>query len=136
MDSNATLSWKEQNFVTVMLASGENVSVAARTCGINTATAYRWLQRPQVQEALQTARTKIMNELWNEAMEQLRASAPLAVEVLRKHANAKVRATPGTQIRAAQLILDILRESDKIEQLEQEVEALKQSLQANDTWQH
>jgi hypothetical protein len=129
MQGNEGLTAKQERFIALLVAS-DNIAAAARTCGINEATAHRWLHLPDVQAALSVTRKSVADEMLAEVKQTLRDAAPHAIEVLRKHMRAKVRPSSGTQLSSAKFLIDKVFEIDKLEALElriQELEAMVRS---------
>src|SRR5947209_3657073 len=96
MNENVTvLTPKQQKLITALLTP-HSMGVAAAAAGVTPATAYRWLKLPHVQTALKAAQ----QEMFEAALDELKAGMSEAIAGLRKHIGADVEVTAATQIAA------------------------------------
>src|SRR6266568_6378341 len=99
-DSPGELTAKQQTFITAHLTPGLTIEAAAKVAGIAEKTAYRYLKLPHVRAAIKEARA----DLYEQSVVGLLHSLDKAVKTLD---GAMDRAEfPGTQVRAAQIVIE------------------------------
>lgn len=118
------LSAKQEAFLTAYLVSS-NITIAAKTSGMSDKTARRLVKLPAFQGALKEAQ----RELFNDALQGLRAHVDTAIKTLVRHMSAED--TPaGSQIRAAQIYLEQAIAVHKMTELEEKYAELEQLVKA------
>lgn len=123
-DQEKPLSSKQEALITALLATS-NITVAARTAGVPDKTARRWVKLPAFQEAYRAAQ----RELFNDALQGLRAHVDTAIQTLVRHMSAE-ETPPGAQIRAAQIYLEQAIQVHKMSELEEKYAELEQLVKA------
>ncbi len=122
------LTIKQQKMIACLVA-GSSIIDAAKAVGVSEKTAHAWRKQPAFIAAYKEARGLADREIWQTAMQQLKNSLPQALTVLAKHANFEdVEITAGSQIRAAQILIEKMVELHKIEELERRLAAIEERL--------
>ncbi len=128
MNANSSpeqLTVKQTQLITLLL-SGVNIAGAARQCRIAETTAHRWLKDELFQEEYKRAK----NELFENALDELKMSVGEAIQTLRRHANASdIEPTAQTQIAAAKELLAQAVELGKVQELEARIVELEAYIQ-------
>lgn len=104
-----------------LLAAGVHINAAAAKIGIAESTAHRWMKLEPVQAALRKAR----QELFNEALEQLRDGVSSALDTLKRNMISE-EAPAAVQVRAAQVWLAMAIELYRDDELERKLAVLEQ----------
>ena len=110
----------------VALLRKPSVRDAAAECGISERTAFRWLQKPEFQKAYTEARRGAVDD----AIRELQGKAMLAVETLAKNLTC---GQPFAENAAAQAILTHAIKGVELQDLQAEIEAIKQMLAERET---
>jgi transposase-like protein len=113
------LTRKHEALIAALL-SGETIDDAARQVGIHSATAYRWLHVPSVQQAYLAAR----RELVKHAVVQLQSACGEAVQTLREIMT-DTSAPSSSRVRAAVSVLELSLRAVEIEDLAERVARLE-----------
>ncbi len=109
--------------VTAML-SQPTIAAAAKVCRIDESTLRRWLKKPKFLSLLRTARRQVIDA----AVGRLVSLASAAVETVERQLRS---GNPGVELRAATLILQVLRDTsltelvDRMDELKREEAAAK-----------
>jgi transposase-like protein len=116
------LSPRQLKAVEALLSVGD-VATAAKECGVNKATLYRWLQQPVFLEAVREAESKAIDDL----SRMLVRLGRTAVSTLAKAMNDST--TPAaTRVRAADAVLGRLLQLRELATLEARVAELERSV--------
>ncbi len=103
------------------LLSTRTIGEAAKVCGVNDATMWRWLQLPDFQAAYRAARRQVVER----AITELQAAASEAVETLKRNLHCE---QPNVEIRAAQIVLEQAVRGVELIDLQERVERLETML--------
>ena len=103
------------------LLSTRTIGEAAKVCGINDATMWRWLQLPDFQAAYRAARRQVVER----AITELQAATGEAVETLKRNLSC---GKPEAENRAAQIILEQAVKGVELIDLQERVERLENLL--------
>ncbi len=96
---------------------------AAKAVGVATRTLLRWMQRPDFQEALRTARREALRH----ALGQLQTAMGEAVETLREVMR-DPEAAPGARVSAARTVLESALRAVEVDELDARLAALEAEL--------
>jgi phage terminase small subunit len=122
MAQNTELTRKQETFLLAYLTQPTLIK-ACEVAGITDDTGRRWLRLPHVKEAL----TNLRKEVLDTALDGLVRNIDKAVLTLARHLDAEE--TPaGSQIRAAQIMLEQSIEHAKASELEQKIADLSRRL--------
>jgi hypothetical protein len=103
------------------LLSTRTIGEAAKVCGVNDATLWRWLQLPDFQAAYRAARRQVVER----AITELQAATGEAVETLKRNLHCE---NPAVEIRAAQIIIEQAIKGVELIDLQERVERLENLL--------
>ncbi len=103
------------------LLSAPTIGEAAKACGVNDATMWRWLQLPDFAAQYRLARRQVVER----AISELQAATGEAVEALRRNLHCE---NPGVEIRAAQIVLEQAIRGVELIDLQERVERLESLL--------
>jgi hypothetical protein len=103
------------------LLSTRTIGEAAKTCGVNDATMWRWLQLPDFSAAYRAARRQVVER----AVSELQAAAGEAVATLKRNLHCE---QASVEIRAAQIILEQAVKGVELMDLQERVERLESLL--------
>jgi hypothetical protein len=103
------------------LLSTRTIGEAAKTCGVNDATMWRWLQLPDFAAAYRAARRQVVER----AVSELQAACGEAVETLKRNLHCENAAV---EIRAAQIILEQAIKGVELMDLQERIERLEELL--------
>lgn len=117
----ATLTVREQRFVEGILA-GLSIQAAAEQAGISRKTAFRWMRRETVRQAIQEGK----RERWSSLEHKLQQYADQALNVVVEIMNGNAGAA--TRLRAAIAILDLVIKVSEYTELERRVTELENRL--------
>ncbi len=129
MSSNAPtedekeLTSKQQQAI-LLLAKGSTIVAAAKELGINEKTLDRWKTLPEFKAAQRLAE----DELYSEALAQLKQVAPKAIACLVRNMDPE-EAAPYVQVAAASKLLDAGLQVQKVAELEKLLADLETRLQ-------
>ena len=107
------------------LLSTRTIGEAAKTCGVNDATMWRWLQLPDFAAAYRAARRQVVER----AVSELQAACGEAVETLKRNLHCE---NPAVEIRAAQIILEQAIKGVELIDLQERVERLEETITSQD----
>jgi hypothetical protein len=107
------------------LLSTSTIGEAAKACGVNDATLWRWLQLPDFQAAYRAARRQVVER----AVSELQAATGEAVEALKRNLHCE---NPAVEIRAAQIILEQAVKGVELMDLQERVERLEALLESQE----
>ncbi len=124
--SSEKLTAKQETMIAALVA-GHTIQTAAKAANVSERQAHRWLLLPHFQSAYKAAQKAVFNQ----ALQGLMLRVDKAIEALDKHMSHE-DTPPGSQIRAAQIILEQAISVHKTNELEAEIEALKQALDLRD----
>jgi hypothetical protein len=108
----AKFGHKMEQAIAVLL-SYRSVEEAAGAIGISVNTLLRWMKQPEFEVALREARRKVLSQ----AIERLQNAAEVAAKTVLKIMLNQNTPT-GTQLRAAEIVLDQAAKAGKIERIE------------------
>ncbi len=100
------------------LLSTRTIGEAAKVCGVNDATMWRWLQLPDFQAAYRAARRQVVER----AITELQAATGEAVETLKRNLTC---GKPEAENRAAQIIIEQAIKGVELVDLQERVERLE-----------
>jgi len=100
------------------LLSTRTIGEAAKVCGVNDATMWRWLQLPDFQAAYRAARRQVVER----AITELQAATGEAVETLKRNLSC---GKPEAENRAAQIIIEQAIKGVELVDLQERVERLE-----------
>jgi hypothetical protein len=100
------------------LLSTRTIGEAAKVCGVNDATLWRWLQLPDFQAAYRAARRQVVEQ----AISKLQGATKYAVATLGKNLSC---GNPAVEIRAAQIIIEQAIKGVELIDLQERVERLE-----------
>lgn len=125
-DSQKTLTTKQLRAIQALM-SESTVERAAKTAGISSRQLRRWLELPEVQNALREAERVALDS----AIRRLASLAGIAVDTLREAMESKA-AVPGSRVRAADTVLsrignlkETMQFEDRLSEMEQEIARLR-----------
>jgi hypothetical protein len=101
------------------LLSTRTIGEAAKVCGVNDATLWRWLQLPDFQSAYRAARRQVVER----AITELQAAASEAVETLKRNLTC---GKPEAENRAAQIVLEQAVRGVELIDLQERIERLEE----------
>jgi hypothetical protein len=110
MQENDRLSPKQVLLVQALLA-GNDMRTAAKACGVNEATGYRWRKLPHVKQALREGKQTLLDECIDTLVDA-------TTEMLSKHLKADVEPTPASQIAAGRLWFELRQNGQHMRELE------------------
>jgi transposase-like protein len=103
------------------LLSTRTIGEAAKACGVNDATLWRWLQLPDFAAQYRLARRQVVER----AISELQAATSEAVETLKRNLHCE---NPAVEIRAAQVIIEQAVKGVELIDLQERVERLESLL--------
>ncbi len=115
------LSRKQEQAIAALLSTS-TIGEAAKACGVNDATMWRWLQLPDFQSAYRAARRQVVER----AVSELQAAASEAVETLKRNLTC---GKPEAENRAAQIIIEQAVKGIELLDLQERVERLESLLE-------
>lgn len=122
VNESLSLTAKQEQLIALLVA-GVAIVTAAKNVGIGEATAHRWLKLSRFQAAYKQAQ----HDLFSEALQGLREKVGKAIDTLDRHMDSDE--TPaGSQIRAAQIVLEQAIAIHKVTELEQKIAELERML--------
>jgi hypothetical protein len=112
---------RKQELAIVALMTQPTIEAAAAASGIANVTMWRWMRLPEFQQQYQIARRRIIEN----ALGSLQQATSLAVETLVRNLSC---GQPGTEVRAAQEILNQSVKALELFELESRLESLEKIL--------
>ena len=106
-----TLGTKKERAIAALVQHGNKES-AAQEAGVHPATLWRWMQRPDFQQALQEARRQAFAQSTGRLQQ---ASSAAVTTLLRVMTDAQ--ASPGSKLRAALCVLEFSQRSLEVERI-------------------
>ena len=116
---NGALSGKAEKIIISLLEHG-SIEKAAVAVGVSDVTVWRWMQKPEVQQAYQQAR----REAFSRSLARLQHASSAAVSTLLRVMVDK-DAPAGSRVRAADCVLDHAKDAMETEDIQVRVERLE-----------
>jgi hypothetical protein len=117
------LTVKQEALIAALLA-GHSLQLSAKVASVSERTAQRWLTLPHFKAAYKAAHCRVFDL----ALQKLMLVAEKAVDALTRNLDGE-GVQPSTQIRVAQVILDVGLRSAKVQELEKLLADLETRLQ-------
>ncbi len=115
---------RKQELAIAALLRSPTIAGAAEQAGVSEATLFRWLQRPDFEEAYRRARQAAVDQ----AISQLQQATGQAVSTL-QDVQADAEAPASSRVTAAKTVLEMALKLRESEELEARLAALEEQLQ-------